>query len=1561
MPDYIIDGKSYSFADDIGQDKAEEIIARGKQNNSGNPDTYEGFFTEAGEGVASGVANIFEGVITFPTLAFDLAAGTNATEAVENWFEETKEGLGIDPEGAAGKVTEALVQFGIPGVGAASVIGKAGRVARIASGKSKIGVKRFAKEKARKEAGEEIDLIKPRELGKKYGNVVKSRESALTKSQRAGLVARQIAGAGFADAIVSTDGTQTLGDFFEQGPTQTISPVGLEGRDLAFQKIKNKVSVGLEGAIATGVLPPVVGASFKTISKVAAIRPFEGMGSSANILDVASLGTIPATRKGVEKAGQFIADRKKRVLESPEDLTSLDKIVGFGASLLTYGGFLDPIVARAKSLVNPYVEGATKQAQDLDNKIKKLLKTKPYRNLPDLQKRKIVDNFMDVLEGATKRKDIKYKEGTSSFKKAERQSAIVEDLPDDLYDLYRTAKINIDNLSKKILNSAAFKALPEASANTRIMTQDKFRKYLTKNMDEGGYLRRLYRIFNDKDYVLKPEDKKIILDKVLSGEGVNYGHVKGVLTNTKYPIDEAQMNQLMSGTAKLTDKQAKEYVESYLKINKERGGKGSSGSTGRIFNVRLDTSLLAKRKVDSEVQRLILGEIRDPREAYVATVSELSNFIASDKMLNTFKQSADASISATKLKNATIIKNNQENVANNIKNKKGEILQQPLDKQLFFKMDEEILKIVKNNSDLFPKSIENVEDLKSVSQLDAKTIGDAVSSWQSQNQGFEILGRTIDTAGLKATDPLASPIQSVFGSMFGYAIPRAMYNNMSSKVYADGDVFPTMIRYLYQPMMKLKGISQYSKTILSPITQVRNVTSAAMFALANGNFGKGASLGTSVNVVLRDIIDKELKLGGKTFDSMKMNNEVLGFLTELQERGVIGSSAQLREIQDNLRKGMGYDRQDQAQYASRVAAGGDEVTATRQNPQFKATHRSKLGQFFRTPFQKFEDLYKGGDDVWKIYNYTFEMNKFRNARRKMQNAEIKRVKQSSAYKAAEGNNELQLKFIGDATRLADEKFGKHIAPGEVLETKMLEERLKQFAADNVRNLVPNYELVPEAIVGLRGTPFGNFVAFPAEILRTGFNIAHVAMKELASDDAAIRELGVRRLMGATTSFALLGTGLQEFGKMMTGTSSEDMDAINRLAAPYQRNAQFISVGKDEKGNPEVIDFSHTNPYDMLSKPFYTMFRSLREGSRLDKDGIEKTRTAMFETMGEFFEPFFGVSMIFESFSDVLPREGVTSFGVGRGGETKSGAKVYKEADDPAKQIEKSLIHVINTLLPNITGVRVPVGADIGASDFSFTPIKSPEAGRFLRGAFMDPDSIEPTTGRKYTAGGEIFRAFTGLNTQIIDREKVMGFKSQEFKSERSGASTLFNDVLFLESPTSETFLEGYKRADAARLRAFRKLKLAKDDLEKLGLSDFKIRQVMRDKGLGRDEINSIMNDSYRAFRPSDAKRKEAIRKDFDYPFGQIQDLIDLTDFKSITPQEPVIQKKDPLDLSNLTIQTPEVSSSVSPEPQTLNVSSLDRVIAPAVNTTSTARNTPSFLGSNPADIAKNMDIARRTA
>ena len=104
------------------------------------------------------------------------------------------------------------------------------------------------------------------------------------------------------------------------------------------------------------------------------------------------------------------------------------------------------------------------------------------------------------------------------------------------------------------------------------------------------------------------------------------------------------------------------------------------------------------------------------------------------------------------------------------------------------------------------------------------------------------------------------------------------------------------------------------------------------------------------------------------------------------------------------------------------------------------------------------------------------------------------------------NKEQQNSLIAGAVRDADKEFGRYIGAKPDAVGDDLEEAFKQFTADNIRNLVPNYELVPDVIKGLRGLPLGNFIAFPAEILRTGFNTLDVAMKELASDSAAIREI-----------------------------------------------------------------------------------------------------------------------------------------------------------------------------------------------------------------------------------------------------------------------------------------------------------------------------------------------------------------------------------------------------------------------------------------------------------------------
>ena len=68
----------------------------------------------------------------------------------------------------------------------------------------------------------------------------------------------------------------------------------------------------------------------------------------------------------------------------------------------------------------------------------------------------------------------------------------------------------------------------------------------------------------------------------------------------------------------------------------------------------------------------------------------------------------------------------------------------------------------------------------------------------------------------------------------------------------------------YRNILQFKVATQFGKTVLSPATQVRNVTSASMFPLANGHIGGRSSVTESIKMVMDDIFG-----AGKLIDEKK--------------------------------------------------------------------------------------------------------------------------------------------------------------------------------------------------------------------------------------------------------------------------------------------------------------------------------------------------------------------------------------------------------------------------------------------------------------------------------------------------------------------------------------------------------------------------------------------------------------------------------------------------------------------------------------------------------------------
>jgi hypothetical protein len=71
--------------------------------------------------------------------------------------------------------------------------------------------------------------------------------------------------------------------------------------------------------------------------------------------------------------------------------------------------------------------------------------------------------------------------------------------------------------------------------------------------------------------------------------------------------------------------------------------------------------------------------------------------------------------------------------------------------------------------------------------------------------------------------------------------------------------------------------------------------------------------------------------------------------------------------------------------------------------------------------------------------------------------------------------------------------------------------LDELSANMVRNQVPNYEYIGRTARALRQSPFGNFIAFPIEIMRTGNNIITQSIDEIPSGIPQLKALGTRRL------------------------------------------------------------------------------------------------------------------------------------------------------------------------------------------------------------------------------------------------------------------------------------------------------------------------------------------------------------------------------------------------------------------------------------------------------------------
>lgn len=705
--------------------------------------------------------------------------------------------------------------------------------------------------------------------------------------------------------------------------------------------------------------------------------------------------------------------------------------------------------------------------------------------------------------------------------------------------------------------------------------------------------------------------------------------------------------------------------------------------------------------------------------------------------------------------------------------------------------------------------------------------------------------------------------------------------------------------------LQAKGAAQAAKTVYSPLTQIRNFISGSFLTLANGNVMRGMPFADS----LRLTAAKAANLADDEFRNLFETTGSLG----LRDQNIT-----VEEFRNLLREGA------DMKVAGKSQAG---INALKE----------------RIPFAKaLESLYSNSDTFWKLVNWNAEKAKYANAFRR----------------------------AGLAPDALDTIADDLVRSGIGSRTSELSGRagfLDTLAGDIVKNTQPTYSRVPEAVKMVRRIPVvGNFVAFPAEVIRNTTNIMDQGLREMGYSarslvesgkltpqqaqqlERQIRAIGAQRISGYMASAIAIPTGIQAAAARTLGWDGEDgrpsIDDLDKQAPEYMKGHQLVPISPAGDPNVEYVDLSYMMPYDFALAPARAAMQLYSEKGEVGAGEAEQIRAATLAGVGKLFEPFASESLVGERLADVTVR----------GGRMPTGARIYTEDTPFGEKASKAFTHV--------AGAYIPGAAELFVQERRGQIVP----GRVTRAAVGMPSA----TGQPFDLFEEGAALVTGLRPMQSRLNETFSFKGFEYNQARRNATSVFSQVANANDTDADDVIQAFEKANQQLLRGQAQLYDLVESARRLGMSDAQIRKQLIDVArLGRNEVNSIMRGKFDPLNLSDDRVKTVMREGREQarvlkrlPVRELKAIERSFNRQDLIPQDyteelgaaPAFNPNQPFEV----VQDPVQERAAAAAPAT------GPMPAPATPQSSPApaRNappSPALLGSDPISQARNAEIAQR--
>ena len=1307
-----------------------------------------GFFESALAGVATGLWNIPKGFVSLGAEIFDIVGDTNTAKDVEEWFDNVNP---FDDEAEArtiGKITTALASIGPLAVKGAQLGTRAALLAR--------------KALKAKEAGRYLGLAK---IGQKI----------MEPTKRAALIGG-IVGSGVGEAVVADEDIGTFADITKGTSLEPFAITMMdretkEGREEAFRRLKNRLKFGTEGALFNLAL---VGAG-KGIQQLR--KPSE---------------------KGLQEYSESSLKRK------------LQKYGLFG--LKPEGtGTKYTFEARRFGLDNIRATefAASKSVQELDNAIKELgdvVKNNYYTAPKGLKEtvtsqEKFLTDLYDILRPVDK--------GSESLLTATRREKGKDILSKQIDDIvaFKNVKDGIEEITNetiKIGNQRANLLIDDDIFNTKSAAlkkqSDELNKKLTELTKRRPNIEQLVKktekgFFKRKNYSNTKEFNSI-LEKVRKAGG-NTEKLENAIINFRMSVDNMSVRLLQKRMPGEIADEIKDNLGKYLNAQYKQFEMSGPLQKYKPTDQQISTAkeTVKANKIKEYVQKEKIQPTPEMIKKFTNDASDEVDLFLKTKsvdevdVLNLKNEAGDVLNKTTKAEvDSVVIKDNV------------------IRPKVLEPWQEEVAGLIKDPSYTFYSTVSKqghlnytlkyLEDIrKAGSQGPNKFIFNADDLTPAQKA---------NPLQFKLVQPGSSRVSSgLEGKYIRTPFYDAVFDTTSNWLNRGG--VGTFYKYA---VLAPKAASQIAKTILSPLTHVRNFISAGAFVSANGaffpNYGDISTL-LPKSLGGQGVFKQAYDLTGK---------RILGTMTKaddaLYERllkvGVVDSQVQVGESKRLLKD-----------ILKNPAAADSRVYTDLSN-----NLKNKLLKFYG----KTQDAYVAEDDFWKIINWNLERNRYSKLANNL-GITKDNYKQVLAEETTKG------------------KYFRKLVQRDEYAAESFDNFLDEIAGNITRNRVPNYGYVGRTAKALRQSPFGNFIAFPLEILRTGNNILTGSIDDITAgigkgtitnpEIPDLLNLGLKRL----TSFGITVGGvpyaLTETFKAKNDVSNEEMQALRKIVPEWSQNSTLIPTGRNEKGYLKYVDFSYSNAYDVLSRPFRSVMNSLAQGETTKDSLMKSLGTGMGDSLYEILEPFASESIYTEALLDSTIRRGV-----GRGGR-----RVWSPEDDFGVRAFKGITHVANSLMPG-----------------SISQFKRLE--RATRG------KADKKYGQTFELQDELPGLF-GFRSIQSDPERSIKYMTTRFGSRLKKSDNLFIGPLLRGGRvTPNDIVSSYKYSESRRFAALKEMYQNIEAARTLGMSDSKIRRTIKArKGIKKKVVNELLRGVYTPSVPSDffQKRVREINRDLNEKEG----------------------------------------------------------------------------------------------